>query len=149
MYHEKTHHLFIELRAEGYSLNSIAEEMGISKPTALNWDRRFRAEIHDLKKVHMEDLQQLNLPKYDESLYTLRSVLELVDALLCAKYALYENLTFDQLIRARATLMAQVEKERARLDGWQQKADWSDQPVTYEDHVKTIIPLADVISSGR
>lgn len=38
---------FIRLRAEGFSFDKIAAEMGISKPTLIKWNQEFSKEVKD------------------------------------------------------------------------------------------------------
>ena len=123
MYNEEVHYTFMELRAEGWSLANISREMGIYKPTLLHWDHKFRNEIHDLKMVHLEDLQQSRLPDYRDYLCKLGILATNIDAVLVARANLLE-LSVDQLMRARAMLQAEMEKERARVAGWKQQAKW-------------------------
>jgi len=51
---------FIELRAKGYSFTKIAEELGISKPTLINWSQEetTNKDIHNLHTLHMDELQE-------------------------------------------------------------------------------------------
>ncbi len=51
---------FIELRAKGYSFSRIAEELGISKPTLINWSQEepTTTEIHNLQTLYLDELQE-------------------------------------------------------------------------------------------
>ena len=43
----QTQQQFVLLRAEGRSFNRIAEELNVSKPTLINWSRKFQFDITD------------------------------------------------------------------------------------------------------
>lgn len=47
---------FIELRAQNNSLESIAKQLGISKPTVLKMNRELELEINRLKLINFEAL---------------------------------------------------------------------------------------------
>ncbi len=49
---------FIELRAEGYSFDRIAQELDVSKPTLIKWHREFEREIANLKFLRFESLME-------------------------------------------------------------------------------------------
>jgi len=49
---------FIQLRAEGLSLEKIARKMRISKSTLLRWSRKYESEIADLKAGRLEALRE-------------------------------------------------------------------------------------------
>ena len=55
---------FIELRAKGNSFDKVAQEIGVSKPTLIAWDKEFRGQILKLKFLHFEALaEQYSLMK--------------------------------------------------------------------------------------
>ncbi|MDR0762232.1 MAG: hypothetical protein LBF13_04195 [Campylobacteraceae bacterium] len=77
---------FLLLRADGLSYDKIANQLQISKPTAIKWGRLFKAEIDDLKfqsfivlkeqyqfdkKAKYEKLLQ-HLNRIDEALSTVK-----------------------------------------------------------------------------
>lgn len=47
---------FIRLRAEGRSLRAIAEEIGVSKSTLSEWEKKLRAEVDRLRAENLEEL---------------------------------------------------------------------------------------------
>lgn len=49
---------FIELRAKDWSFQRISEEIGVSKPTLIKWDKEFRYEIKTLNSIELEGLYQ-------------------------------------------------------------------------------------------
>ena len=55
---------FIELRAQGFSFDKIAQEMSTSKPTLLKWSRDYHKEIANLVYFQLEaTLAQFRLEK--------------------------------------------------------------------------------------
>lgn len=48
----------IELRAKGWSYMAIAKEIGISKPTVINWARELKNEIANRKAFELEALSE-------------------------------------------------------------------------------------------
>ncbi|MFZ2189360.1 MAG: helix-turn-helix domain-containing protein [Candidatus Magasanikiibacteriota bacterium] len=58
MIDNQTKEKFIELRAQGKSYNTISKEIGVSKPTLIQWSREFVDEISNLKAIEFEDLQE-------------------------------------------------------------------------------------------
>ena len=55
---QKTKERFIELRAEGRSFSSIAEELGVSKQSLIAWSREFSFQISNLKAIELEAIQE-------------------------------------------------------------------------------------------
>ena len=49
---------FIELRAQGWSFDRIAQELNVSKPTLINWSREFSLEIQNLKALALDGLRE-------------------------------------------------------------------------------------------
>jgi len=47
---------FIELRAQGLPLATIADEIGVSKTSLINWEREFKESIDNLRAVELEAL---------------------------------------------------------------------------------------------
>jgi hypothetical protein len=73
---------FIALRANGWSLASIAREINVPKSTLWDWDNKHQNEIHLLKHLQLEKLQEKYLPTYEEELSKLRSYLDRLEAAL-------------------------------------------------------------------
>lgn len=47
---------FIELRAKNWSFQRISEEIGVSKPTLIKWDKDFNYEIQTLNNIELQSL---------------------------------------------------------------------------------------------
>ena len=57
----KPHHMkerFVELRAEGFSYDSIAKRLKVSKQTLVNWSKELELDIANLKAMRLETLQE-------------------------------------------------------------------------------------------
>ena len=59
---------FMALRANGWSLAKISKQLDISKSTLWEWDNKHQSEIHFLKHLQIEKLQEEYLPTYEEEL---------------------------------------------------------------------------------
>ena len=55
---EQTQLQFIQLRATGRSFAAIARELNVSKPTLINWSRKFRFDIQNLRAIETEALAE-------------------------------------------------------------------------------------------
>jgi len=49
---------YVELRAEGITIQKAAKELGIANNTAGNWDKSLKSRIDDLKTIKLQELQQ-------------------------------------------------------------------------------------------
>lgn len=45
---------FIELRARGYSFEKISQEIGVSKPTLIVWERKNEEQIAELRAIEIQ-----------------------------------------------------------------------------------------------
>jgi len=45
---------FVERRARGWPFNKIADEIGVSKPTLINWERDLKESIDNLQAAELE-----------------------------------------------------------------------------------------------
>lgn len=70
---------FVELRAQGKSFASIAEEIGVSKPTLIEWSREMREQIQNLHAIHDEALYEKYRVTKEHQLETLSRQLEAVE----------------------------------------------------------------------
>ena len=49
---------YVELRAEGITIQKAAEKLGIAKNTAGSWDKSLKSRIADLENIRLQELQQ-------------------------------------------------------------------------------------------
>jgi len=47
---------FVELRALGHSFDNISSEINVSKPTLIEWSKKFGKDISELETTMMQDL---------------------------------------------------------------------------------------------
>ena len=69
----KTKARFIELRGQGLPLKSIADELGVSKTTLVNWERDLKEQIDNVRAMELEvlyDRYYLSVARRSSSLAT-------------------------------------------------------------------------------
>ncbi|MSR85324.1 hypothetical protein EXS71_02720 [Candidatus Uhrbacteria bacterium] len=54
----ETRDRFVELRAQGKSFASIAEELNVSKPTLIEWSKDMQVQVANLRAVNEEALRE-------------------------------------------------------------------------------------------
>lgn len=79
----ETKERFIEMRAQGYSFDRIAKELGRAKQTLIDWSRELQEEIANLKALELETLyekyyllKENRLQSFGEMLTKLRKELD-------------------------------------------------------------------------
>ena len=60
---------FVELRGQGLPLKRIADEIGVSKTTLVNWEQDFKEQIDNLRAMELEAL-------YDKYFLSVRKKVE-------------------------------------------------------------------------
>lgn len=58
MYDASVKEKFVELRAQGKSFAAIAEELGVSKTTLIDWSREMEEKIANLRAIHEDALRE-------------------------------------------------------------------------------------------
>ena len=51
-----TKNRFLELRAQGKSLRTIADELSVGRQTLVNWERKHKEQIENLKAIELDAL---------------------------------------------------------------------------------------------
>ena len=100
---------FIHLRSTGLSFDKIAAELNVSKPTLIQWGRKFQFEIQNLRAVETEALAEKCFAGRKERWDQLSRDLRRVEAEL-AKRDLADVPTA-QLLTQAARLRAEVSRE--------------------------------------
>lgn len=49
---------FVELRSQGLSFASIAEQIGVSKATLINWSKEMQDSIGNLRQLHLDSIRE-------------------------------------------------------------------------------------------
>lgn len=101
---------FIELRLKGHSLADIANTIGVSKTTLVDWNRRYQEELRELRSAELEALHDRILHSYAADFARLDRLQRGVDEYLNDKKPSYifrcDNvLDSDQIIRAQIRQM--------------------------------------------
>lgn len=64
----ETKEQFIDLRAKGHSFNQIADQLGVSKPTLIEWSRELQIDIENRRTLEMEALQEKYLVSWEQKM---------------------------------------------------------------------------------
>lgn len=104
---------FIELRAKDKSFASIAEEIGVSKTTLIEWSKDLTEEIHNLRAIEMESLmkryeigKEHHLKAYTERLNKIREELSKRD---------FKRISTTKLIELEVKTLESLDKEEVQL----------------------------------
>lgn len=104
---------FVELRAKGNSFQSIADSLGVSKQTLINWSKELKMEISNLRTVEYDALlakyklnKQKKLELYGEFLEKVTSEIQ--------KRSL-EDLSTDKLFHLYLKINDSLEKDMPSL----------------------------------
>jgi transcriptional regulator len=52
----ETQHRFLELRAQGKSLRTVADELAVGRQTLVRWEREYKEQIENLKAMELDAL---------------------------------------------------------------------------------------------
>jgi len=73
---------FMTLRANGWSLDKIAKQINVSKSTLWGWDVKHQNEVHLLKHMQLERVQEQYLPSYEDELKSVSTQLNRIEEAL-------------------------------------------------------------------
>ena len=105
---------FILLRAEGRTFAHIAEELQVSKPTLINWSRKFHSEIQNQRAIFAESLKEKWLATRQERVASLGEYLHKIEAELSKRDL--TALSTGQLFHFAAALRREIQKETGPLE---------------------------------
>jgi len=112
MYDTDTKSQFLELRAKGWSLSRIAEQLKVSQRTLVDWNRQEHEQIRTLRAIEWEALQEKLLATREQELARLKHELDRLEAELAKRtveYVSTENLyRLSALVRAELRKVCQV-----------------------------------------
>jgi hypothetical protein len=85
---------FIELRSAGYSLRDIAKMLGRSPNTLVRWNKNFFADVEEVRRKELDQLQLILLEEKKSRLDFLKSELDKVKKKIYSNEIImsYENL---------------------------------------------------------
>lgn len=104
---------FIELRAKGTPFEAIANEIGISKPTLLEWAKEFKIEIANSKAFEIESLQERFFMSWKKRTELLNNQLEQINQEL-EKRDLSEVAT-EKLVDMQLKLLDKLKQEQIEI----------------------------------
>ena len=81
----ETQQRFVFLRSQGWSFARIAEDLKVSKPTLINWSRKFQFDIQNQRAINVEALQEKWLSTRDVRVNALGENLRKVEAELAKR----------------------------------------------------------------
>jgi transposase-like protein len=106
MHDANTVQRFIELRVQGRSFARIAQELGVSKPTLIDWSRKHQHTIANLAAIEREDRLNQLLATGEERLRQLGDQLRVAEA---------ELITRDLTTLSTGRLLTHIESLRRQL----------------------------------
>lgn len=108
MYNNEIRDRFVEHRARGISLDKVTSLLGISRTTAVDWNRRFKTRIADLRALHYEAALERAGADYQQEVYLAMAQLNRVRAVLAQRKV--EYLSTEYLFNLEAVAFARMEK---------------------------------------
>jgi transposase len=100
---------FIALRAQGRTFAAIADELKVSKPTLVEWGRKFQFDIQNLRTIELEALADKHLASRAQRWEQLGAALRRVEAELATRKL--EEVPTARLITLAASLRAEAARE--------------------------------------
>jgi transposase len=110
----ETQQRFVFLRAEGWSFARIAEDLKVSKPTLINWSRKFQFEIQNQRAINIEALQEKWLSARDARVNAIGEQLRKAEAELARRDI--SSLTTSQLFSLVEALRRQIKRETGPME---------------------------------
>ena len=149
---------FIRLRAEGKSLRAIADEIGVSKSTLSDWDKKLSAEVLRLRAEEMEELyssygmtKEARIRRIGETLRKIDSALDQADLSSISPEKLLDyKLKYQAALREEYTApVADVSGEaQETLEALKALYQRTVSGEITTDKAKTEVALIDKISAG-
>src|SRR3954467_10420626 len=97
MHPQTTINQFIDLRSQGFSLSRIADQLGVSKRTLIDWNREHQADITALRALELEAFHEKILASHEQELSRLAACQSKIDEELAKRFL--ETLSTDKLFR--------------------------------------------------
>ena len=110
---EETVARFIHLRAQGWSFARISVELKVSKPTLIDWSRKYQFEIQNLRAIETEALAENLLASRQQRWEQLTKHLRQVEAELAKRN--FETVPTGRLIMLAHRLRAEVAREAGQV----------------------------------
>ena len=110
----ETKNRFLQLRAQGCTLSSIAAELQVSARTLVEWNRLHKVELRALRAIALEEVMSKCLPSREQTITALAAQLSRLDRRLAT-----EDFSFTpakQFFQMAAQLRAELRRVRLDLD---------------------------------
>ena len=103
----------IELRAKGYSFAKIAEQLNISKPTAISWSRELELEINNRKMLELDSLyEQYKITKTNRIQHLAEDLNKITEEL---HKRTYEDIPTIKLLEIKTKVLSEIKDETIPL----------------------------------
>jgi transposase len=111
---QETQQRFILMRAQGRSFARLAQDLNVSRGTLINWSRKFRFEIQNLRAIELEALQEQLLATREQRARMLGDELRRVEEEL--KKRNLADLSTASLHGLARSLRRQIERETGGME---------------------------------
>jgi hypothetical protein len=108
MYNNDIRNRFIEHRARGISLDKVTSLLGISRTTAVEWNRKYKARVADLRALQYEAVLQRAGADYERDVHLAMAQLNRIREVLARRKV--EHLSTEYLYNLEAMAFARMEK---------------------------------------
>ena len=105
---QETIQKFIELRSQGWTYARLMAELNVSKPTLINWSRKFQFQIQNLRAIELEAHASNWLPSVTDHVNGLGQQLQKVEAELAGREV--KDLSTTQLYGLAQKLRRQLQQ---------------------------------------
>ena len=105
---QETIQKFIELRSQGWTYARLMVELNVSKPTLINWSRKFQFQIQNLRAIELEALASKWLSSVTDHVNGLGQQLQKVEAELAGREV--KDLSTTQLYGLAQRLRRQLQQ---------------------------------------
>ena len=105
---QETIQKFIELRSQGWTYARLMVELNVSKPTLINWSRKFQFQIQNLRAIELEALASKWLSSVTDHVNGLGQQLQKVEAELAGREV--KDLSTTQLYGLAQKLRRQLQQ---------------------------------------
>ena len=105
---QETIQKFIELRSQGWTYARLMAELNVSKPTLINWSRKFQFQIQNLRAIELEALATKWLSSVTDLVNGLGQQLQKVEAELAGREV--KDLSTTQLYGLARQLRRQLQQ---------------------------------------
>jgi len=100
---------FIEMRAQGYSFDKIAKELGRAKQTLLDWSKEYEEEIANLKALELDALYEKYYLHKEQRLQTFAELLDKIKQEIDKRKL--SDVTTEKLLELYLKYQAQIKEE--------------------------------------